>query len=119
MKSAVLAALITLTPIAAGASGYAAITDRDSFIALVDGKDLRHRFYGITLQVLDSGQVTGAAIGWDITGTWDWQDGYFCRELFWGGDLIPFNCQLVEINGDVIRFTVDQGAGRSAAFRLE
>jgi hypothetical protein len=85
---------------------------------LVESRELRHRFYPITLQVLGDGEVTGSALGWGVTGTWAWQDGYFCRELNWGGDPIPYNCQLVEINNDLIRFTVDQGAGQDAVFRL-
>ena len=67
----------------------------------------------------EDGRIDGSAVGWDITGTWQWQDGYFCREMAWGGDPIPYNCQLVEVEGDDrIRFTVDRGAGRSAAFSL-
>ncbi|ART99508.1 dihydrodipicolinate reductase [Yoonia vestfoldensis] len=117
MKRLILALGLSLTAGAASAS-YAPVTDEQTFLSLVNGKELRHRFYGITLNVLDSGQVIGSAIGWGVEGTWSWQDGYFCRELYWGGSLIPYNCQLVEINDDLIRFTVDQGAGRSAAFRL-
>lgn len=37
----------------------------------------------------------------------------------WGQREIPYNCQLVEAQGDrVLRFTVDQGRGDSADFRL-
>jgi hypothetical protein len=37
----------------------------------------------------------------------------------WSGYPIPQNCQLVEAKGDeVIRFTVDRGAGDAASFRL-
>lgn len=118
MKAVVLALGLSLWAGAAVAN-YVPVTDEETFLSLVQGKELRHRFYGISLNVLANGQVIGNAIGWGIEGTWSWQDGYFCRELFWGGDPIPYNCQLVEINDDLIRFTVDQGAGRSAAFRLQ
>jgi hypothetical protein len=118
MKAVVLALGLSLWAGAAVAN-YVPVTDEEIFLSLVQGKELRHRFYGISLNVLANGQVIGNAIGWGIEGTWSWQDGYFCRELFWGGDPIPYNCQLVEINDDLIRFTVDQGAGRSAAFRLQ
>lgn len=118
MKTLILALGLSVTAGAALAS-YVPVMDEDTFLSLVEGKQLRHRFYGITLNVLDTGQVIGSAIGWGVEGTWSWQNGYFCRELYWGGSLIPYNCQLVEINDDLIRFTVDQGAGRSAAFRLQ
>ena len=118
MKTLVLTLGLSLTAGTAMAN-FVPVTDEQTFLSLVDGKELRHRFFGISLNVLDNGQVVGNAIGWEVEGTWSWQDGYFCRELFWGGDPIPYNCQLVEINNDLIRFTVDQGAGQSAAFRLQ
>ncbi len=117
MKTLVLSLGLSLAAGSAYAN-YVPVTDEAAFLQLVEGRELRHRFYPITLNVLDNGQVVGRAVGWDVEGTWSWQDGYFCRELVWGGDPIPYNCQLVEINNDVIRFTVDQGAGQAAAFRL-
>ncbi|HMS95297.1 MAG TPA: hypothetical protein PKA03_08770 [Tabrizicola sp.] len=69
--------------------------------------------------VRPGGVIEGSALGWTITGTWDWRDGYFCREMDWSGTEITYNCQLVEArNGEAVRFTVDQGAGESATFRL-
>lgn len=112
----VLSLMVGLLPMSAHA--YSAVKDEASFRALVDGKLLRNRLYGVRLNVLPDGTIAGSAIGWDITGTWVWQDGFFCRDLSWGGDQIPYNCQLVEAHGDNIRFTVDQGSGDSAAFSL-
>lgn len=117
MKTLLLSLGLSLTAGAAIAD-YVPVTDEAAFLQLVEGRELRHRFYPITLNVLGDGQVVGSAVGWGVEGTWSWQDGYFCRELFWGGDPIPYNCQLVEIDDDLIRFTVDQGAGQAAAFRL-
>ena len=75
--------------------------------------------FGISLKVEPDGEIRGSAMGWDVTGTWEWQDGYFCREMDWSGYPIPKNCQLVEAKGDeAIRFTVDKGAGDSASFNL-
>ena len=72
-KRLILALGLSLTAGAASAS-YAPVTDEQTFLSLVNGKELRHRFYGITLNVLDSGQVIGSAIGWGVEGTWSWQD---------------------------------------------
>lgn len=119
MKRLILAMTLALTAAPAAADSFVPVYDEDQFVAIVDGKLLRNRLYGVKLNVLNNGQIQGAAIGWDITGTWAWQDGYFCREMNWGGDPIPYNCQLVEVSGDEIRFTVDQGAGDSASFRLQ
>ncbi|MBQ2262518.1 MAG: dihydrodipicolinate reductase [Loktanella sp.] len=117
MKTLVLSIGLSLAAGSAYAN-YVPVTDEAAFLQLVENRELRHRFYPITLQVLSDGQVTGSALGWGVAGTWSWEDGYFCRELNWGGDPIPYNCQLVEVNNDLIRFTVDQGAGQAAAFRL-
>ena len=61
----------------------------------------------------------GRAFGAPVTGAWTWQGGYFCRDLFWNGDDLGYNCQLVEENGDTLRFTSDQGSGMSADLNLQ
>jgi hypothetical protein len=120
MKHLLLALILGTTAMPALAEGYAPVKNQEAFINLVDGKVLRNYLYGIRLNVLEEGMIQGSAIGWDIVGNWTWQNGYFCREMSWGGDPIPYNCQLVEARGDDrIRFTVDQGAGDSASFRLQ
>ena len=101
------------------AAAYEAVTDEAAFLALIDGRALSLRLFGVTLQVLPDGTISGAALGSAVTGTWTWEDGAFCREMTWGDETIPYNCQLVEAQGDRrIRFTTDRGAGESAAFAL-
>ncbi|MCU0910831.1 MAG: dihydrodipicolinate reductase [Rhodobacteraceae bacterium] len=102
----------------AAAEGFVRIADRDTFVGTVAGKELRYGMFGISLRVMPDGRIDGEAMGWDVAGTWEWRDGYFCREMDWSGTPIPANCQLVEKNGDRVRFTVDRGEGRSAAFAL-
>lgn len=98
---------------------YRPVTSKAEFLSLMGQRNLSNRLYGINLKVSSDGQIVGTGAGWEVTGSWDWQDGYFCREMNWGGDPIPYNCQLVEIrNGNEMRFTVDQGAGDSASFML-
>ncbi len=119
MKYAILSLALVAAATPAAADGYAPVKDEQTFRALIQGKELHNFFYGVRLNVLENGQIDGSAVGWDIAGTWSWEDGYFCREMNWGGDLIPYNCQLVEAQGeDRLRFTVDRGAGESASFRL-
>lgn len=114
----VLAGVLALAPIAAFAE-FAPLNDKAQFVSLVDGKTLSNRLFGISLSVLPNGTITGEAVGSPVTGTWSWQNGYFCREMDWDGYPIEYNCQLVELRGsDELRFTVDQGAGRSASFKI-
>lgn len=113
--------VLTLTLMAAlpaSAQAYDRISDRATFVSTVGDKDLRIGIYGLTLNVRDNGTISGRAAGWDITGSWVWENGFFCRDMDWSGYAIEYNCQLVEVNGDRIRFTVDQGAGDDAVLRI-
>lgn len=119
MLRAITIVLMLATPLAAGASDFEPIKDKDDFVSLVKDRELRIGIYNLSLNVLPDGKIKGRALGWDITGSWQWQDGYFCREMDWSGMAIAYNCQLVEANGaERMRFTVDKGTGDSATFRL-
>ncbi len=119
LNRVLLAAVISANGMPALADGFSRISDRSQFIQTVQDKELRLGMFGIFLKVEEDGEIRGRALGWDVTGTWEWQDGYFCREMDWSGYPIPRNCQLVEAKGsNEIRFTVDKGAGDSASFKL-
>ncbi|MEY4698406.1 MAG: hypothetical protein RIT14_2834 [Pseudomonadota bacterium] len=111
--------LVLLTTAPLRAEGFSRIDDKGEFLTTVAGRELRMGLFGIALQVRPDGVIEGSALGWDVTGRWEWRDGYFCREMDWSGYEIPLNCQLVEARGDeVIRFTVDKGTGEAASFSL-
>jgi len=114
------ATISALAPLSlAAAEDFATVTDEAAFLELIENKELRHRFVGISLLVEPDGTITGDALGWSVTGTWDWIDGAFCREMDWSGKAIDYNCQLVEVRvATDVRFTVDRGAGEAAVFRL-
>ncbi|MEM0947839.1 MAG: dihydrodipicolinate reductase [Pseudomonadota bacterium] len=92
------------------------VGDRDTFVRLVAQRDLRR--FGIRLEVKPDGSIGGNAFGRNVTGAWQWRDGYFCRELFWGAREVGANCQEVKIAGNMLRFTSDRGAGDFADLRL-
>ena len=98
------------------AAEFSTVDDASEFMALVSGKELKRPF--VKLEVSPEGQISGYGAAWPVTGAWVWDDGYFCRDLFWGGDPLGYNCQQVEAAGDRIRFTSDKGAGDAAEFRL-
>lgn len=94
------------------------VTDQSQFVQLVSGKTLTRPLVKIT--VSQDGNIAGRGSVWDIEGTWSWKDGYFCRDLFWGGDALGYNCQEVQASADGrIKFTSDRGAGDSAMFSLK
>lgn len=117
-RTCVFMTALALT-IPAAAQAFERVSDRTVFINTVAGKDLRIAVYGLTLNVRENGTISGRAAGWDITGSWTWDNGYFCRDMDWSGYPIDYNCQLVEVRGDRIRFTVDQGSGDDAVFRIQ
>ena len=115
MTTAILAVFAALPAHA----DFKPISDREAFMQAIDGRELRMGVFQITLKITPDGQINGSALGWDVTGTWAWDDGYFCREMDWSGKVIPYNCQLVEVLGaEKVRFTVDKGAGDEATFNL-
>lgn len=120
LRHIALALILTLTaPGAASADDFVPIKEKDQFLDLIKDRKLRIGLYNLSLSVLPDGRIDGSAMGWDITGKWSWQDGYFCRQMDWSGMEISYNCQLVEAQGaEKLRFTVDQGKGDSATFRL-
>lgn len=118
MFRALALTLTALLALPATAHAYDRISDRATFVDTVDGRDLKIALYGLTLNVRENGTISGRAAGWDIVGSWTWENGYFCRDMDWSGYPIEYNCQLVEVNGDRIRFTVDQGAGDDAVLRI-
>ena len=92
------------------------ITNRSDFENLVIDKKLE-RFL-ISLSVFHDGKIKGSAAGRDVTGDWDWIDGFFCRTLLWGARELKYNCQLVTFDGKRLRFISDRGKGQSASFAL-
>jgi hypothetical protein len=119
LAPAILSAALGLAALPAVANDFEPVTDVSEFLSLVEGRELRLALFGVSIRVSPDGRIDGRALGDPVSGSWAWQDGFFCREMNWANTPIPYNCQLVEARGDdVLRFTVDQGAGDSAQFSL-
>jgi hypothetical protein len=111
--SAIFAALSVALPVWAESK---VVTSQTDFVKLVSGKTLTRPL--VRIEVRPDGSIAGKGAAWDVTGTWKWQGSYFCRDLYWGGDALGYNCQEVRVEPGRIRFTSDKGQGDSAAFRL-
>lgn len=118
MRTLALAALLAglAAPVASPAAAFERIVDPTDFTQTVTGRDLTR--FGIRLQVTPEGEIQGRGFGYPVTGEWRWQDGFFCRDMDWGGTDIGYNCQAVLRNGNTLRFISDQGQGDYADFRL-
>lgn len=108
-------AVLALNALPAAAE-YARIQNKSDFVAAVNGKRLTRPL--VNLQVTPGGAIAGKGAAWQITGSWSWKGGYFCRTLVWGGKDFGYNCQVVMRDGAKIRFTSDKGAGESAVLTL-
>lgn len=100
----------------ARAEEFRTVSDSDTFINVVKDRELTR--FGIKLAVLPTGEIRGSAFGQQVTGAWRWDDGFFCRDLYFGNQDLGPNCQVVQVNGEVVRFIADQGQGEYADLRL-
>lgn len=112
-----VAALLAVAPSVSSAETFQRVEQRDSFLSIVNDRALTR--LGIKLQVTKDGQINGRAFGRKVTGDWQWRSGYFCRDLYVGGDELGANCQMVQVNGNTIRFTSDRGQGIYADLRIK
>ncbi|MDE3079465.1 MAG: dihydrodipicolinate reductase [Paracoccaceae bacterium] len=117
MRSVVLAVgLLASASAAAAADSFNAVTTRDSFVSLIEGRKLTR--FGISLDVTPKGDIEGSAFGIPVTGKWRWEKGYFCRDLKFGQKDLGPNCQQVLVRNSVVRFVSDRGTGPFADLRL-
>jgi hypothetical protein len=115
MKHFLLALLVAVSSPAIAAD-YVRVTDRGAFVSLVSGKSLTS--LGVSLKVSPSGSIGGSAFGSTVTGTWTWNNGYFCRTLKAASRSFPLNCQLVQTKAGRIRFVADKGKGDTADLKI-
>lgn len=116
MRFAIAIVLSSLIAAPAMADGFAKVSKKSDFVSLIDGRDLKR--FGIKLNVMPNGQIIGDAFGREVVGAWEWERGYFCRDLYWGSRDLGPNCQIVEVQDGTMRFTADRGKGDHADFAL-
>ena len=110
-------AFATVFAAAPAFADFAKVDQRDDFVRLISGKQLTLPL--VNLEVDPNVKITGKGARWAVNGTWSWQDGYFCRDINWGGSDLGYNCQAVEVKEGRVRFISDKGTGDSATFRLK
>lgn len=111
-----LSILLVFLAMPGWAQGFQSVDEEDRFVALIAGKVLTRT--GITLDVSQDGRIQGRAFGRAVRGSWQWQAGYFCRDLYWGQRPLGYNCQAVRVDGSVLRFVSDRGQGPFADLKL-
>ncbi|MEM1235851.1 MAG: hypothetical protein AAGI10_02695 [Pseudomonadota bacterium] len=109
----------TATQTSPNGPAFVPVTDAAAFNAsLVD-----QRFEGIEqpevwFQFNSDGTMVGNLRRGTVTGTWEFEDGYWCREFEAGGTASPYDCQTVELADDLVRFTRNRGQGDAGVYKL-
>jgi hypothetical protein len=116
MRTLLSIILVGVLAMPALADGFSQIKDKSQFVSLMKGRDLTR--FGIRVNVTPDGDIKGRAFGSNVSGEWRWDGSYFCRDLYWGDQNLGANCQAVELKGNTVRFTSDQGRGRHADLYL-
>lgn len=101
-----LAACATADPIPNGP-----ITDEATFRDLVVGKRIQVGTDAFMTINADN-TISGEADGTTATGSWSFEDGFWCRTIR-VGDIINEDCQLWVIDGNQLVITRERGQGES------
>lgn len=115
--TAILLATFIATPLPLLAESFSPVSKKSDFVALITGKALTR--FGISIDLSPGGTIKGRAFGSPVTGAWQWQNGLFCRDLYFGTKDLGPNCQTVKRKGNTLRFTSDAGKGTSADLQLK
>lgn len=100
-KQRIATAVETATPLR--------IATAEKFRALVVGKLLSIDENSYTFRT--NGTLDGTFGGKPIAGTWEWKDGYLCRQLTTHSK--NYGCQLWTVSGNQHIITRDKGKGKS------
>ena len=110
------AIILALTSPALAISGKK-LNTIDEFQSRVVGKILTSSDGFVTVR--KNGSIGGEVQGKKLKGKWNWQEGYFCRSLVWGGKNMGSACQEIRVNGKSVHFIRDQGKGSATSYTIK
>ena len=94
------------------------IETEQEFREIAIGKKLVYNKGALTVH--DDGTMTGTHGGKKVTGTWSWEDEYYCRSVKVGKKDIGHDCQVVELSGNSLIFIRKKGTGKkSPPYQIE
>jgi hypothetical protein len=106
-------------PSAVEAQNWQRITTAEQFQTNVVGREIvtteGNRFTSHA-----DGRVTGQWAGQPMVGAWQWHQGFWCRNVRVGNNPeTGTDCQLIELSGNQIRSTREQGRGTSGVGTIQ
>lgn len=119
MKPAVaLLAVATLFTAPSAAFAWERIATQEQLIERI--ADRTQTGNGNTWVYHADGRITGTWSGQPMAGRWEWHQGFFCRNVRVGTNPESgTDCQRIEIRGNEVRITRDQGRGDSAIANIQ
>ncbi|WP_187431249.1 hypothetical protein ROLI_027920 [Roseobacter fucihabitans] len=110
--------LVTTSALPALAGNFKRIKSAEEFTALVVGKKIE--WDGGTAMIHANGKTDGKLKKQGkYAGNWVFSKGFYCRNLVINKKETGTNCQTVEIDGNSMRLTRDQGKGQSTVLSLK
>ena len=104
-------------PASAAGSGKKKIETEQEFRDVIVGKRLSSKHGHVIVH--DDGTMTGEFGSKNLTGTWNWDNRYFCRTAKLGSKKFSLDCQTVTVSGDKVTFQRNKGTGKRNKYRLE
>ncbi|MEP3785407.1 hypothetical protein [Ascidiaceihabitans sp.] len=122
MRTSIIAfsifALVGTSGVPALADNFKRIKTSEEFSALVVGKKIT--WPGGTAFIRPNGKTDGRLKKQGkYVGNWTFTKGFYCRNLVIKKEATGTNCQIVEIDGNKLRFTRDQGKGATNIVTLK
>lgn len=113
MRKLILATSMIAALVAAGvnAAGMKRIKKEADFTAVIVGKKMEKGKDWV--QINADGTLNGSFGGRKAKGAWNWQKGFFCRNIILGGKTLGSDCQIVQSDGSQAEFIREQGKGGS------
>ena len=93
---------------------YGRITTEAEFVATAVGRTVSNA--NTSIAITRNGRITGVTHGNEISGTWEWRDGFWCRTITAPVQTAE-DCQVWEVRNGVLRITRDRGTGETLEFR--
>lgn len=118
----IAAACIALSACAANkpdTSEYERILSKDQYLELVADRVVKMEGSNFSGTNFSDGTMEGASGDNKLSGTWTWEDNHFCRDGIMGGKPLGRDCQVVEIFGNTLKVTRDEGKGKVVFLQLQ
>ena len=113
----VLAAFAASGPVAA--QSWQRITEENQFRNIIVGREIVTA-EGNRFTSHPDGRITGQWAGQPMVGGWQWHQGFWCRNVRVGNNPeTGTDCQIVEIRGNEVRNTRNQGRGESGVGTMQ